>query len=237
MKNVMMNGPIKDLRMSLSNFFITKAGAYLVSLNVLTPTKITLSPDELQLVNNRDWILTKRMIIATAVHLFSDLADKTRIILEKQKDWLPPQVLLSEPKISKGESYQQLPYVMLDHPRCFDATNIFAIRTMFWWGNFFSSTLHLSGSYKQLFEEVLIRNIAGLKKEGHYICINEDPWQHHFEADNYVEMNTRSDEDIKAIIAQQPFIKIALRFPLQQWNEMPALLERSFSELLQQVKT
>lgn len=236
MKNVMMNGPIKDLRMSLSNFFITKAGAYLVSLNVLTYTKITLSPDELQLVNNSDWILTKRMIIDAAVHLFSGLANKTGSILEKEKDWLPLPVLLSEPKISKGESYQQLPYVILDHPRCFDATNIFAIRTMFWWGNFFSCTLHLSGSYKKLFEEALIRNMDVFKKAGYYICINEDQWQHHFETGNYAEMNTRSEEEIKAIITQQPFIKIARRFPLQQWNEMPALLERSFSELLLQVK-
>ena len=55
-------------------------------------------------------------------------------------------IVQSTPKIAKGENYLQLPYVLLDYPRCFDKENIFAIRTMFWWGNFFSITLHLSGS-------------------------------------------------------------------------------------------
>ena len=32
-------------------------------------------------------------------------------------------------------------------PAVFSKENIFAIRTMFWWGNFFSISLHVSGKY------------------------------------------------------------------------------------------
>ena len=237
MKNVMMNGPMKDLMMSLSNFFITKAEAYLVSLNVLTHTKITLSPDELQLVNNTDWILTKRVIIDKTVQFFSELSGTMRNILEKEVTGLPKPVLLSEPKISRGENYRQLPYVMLDYPRCFAATNIFAVRTMFWWGNFFSITLQLSGKYQKLFEENIAKKIVTLEKGNYHICINEDQWQHHFEEDNYVLACSKTAEEMHAILQQQPFIKIARKFSLSQWNEMPALLERSFTEIIELVKT
>jgi hypothetical protein len=51
-------------------------------------------------------------------------------------------------KISRGENYQLLPYIILDYPSYFSRNNIFAVRTMFWWGNFFSITLHLSGDHK-----------------------------------------------------------------------------------------
>ena len=43
-------------------------------------------------------------------------------------DFLPAEMLFHSPKISKGENYKGLPYVMLDYPRCFGKTDIFAIR-------------------------------------------------------------------------------------------------------------
>ena len=62
---------------------------------------------------------------------------------------LPEEVLIQSPKISRGENYNGLPYVMLDYPRCFGKEDVFAMRTMFWWGNFFSITWHLKGKYSK----------------------------------------------------------------------------------------
>jgi hypothetical protein len=41
---------------------------------------------------------------------------------------------------------------------------VFAIRTMFWWGNFFSVTLHMKGNYREHFQEKLIGNYALVRK-------------------------------------------------------------------------
>jgi hypothetical protein len=204
---------------------------------VLTHTKIMLSPDELLLAQNSGWILTKRNIIDKAVQLFSGLCDNMRDIIEAEKAGLSPAAFLSEPKISKGENYRLLPYVILDYPRNFSGGNIFAIRTMFWWGNFFSITLHLAGDQKKIFHEHTDRKIMLLRKEEYYLCINEDQWQHHFEEDNYIPVSSKTNEALHEILQQQSFIKIAHRFSLLQWNEMPGLLERSFSAMIQLVKT
>ena len=64
--------------------------------------------------------------------------------------------LNSSPKISKGENYKGLPWLVLDYPRYFNKEDIFAIRTLFWWGNFFSITLHISGKYKMRYEKKII---------------------------------------------------------------------------------
>jgi len=160
-----------------------------------------------------------------------------RDIVAAEKANLPQAAFLSEPKISKGENYRQLPYVILDYPRNFIGGNIFAVRTMFWWGNFFSITLHLSGDHKKIFYDNIDRKLLLLKKHEYYLCVNEDQWQHHFEEDNYIPVNVKTGDDLVEILQQQPFIKIARRFSLSQWNEIPALLERSFSEMIQLVKT
>ena len=163
-------------------------------------SKLMLSDEEQQLVNNSDWILTKRVIIDKVQQFFGDVSVIQKAILQNEKDWLPAAVLLSEAKISKGENYLQLPFLMLDYPRCFDAKNIFAVRTMFWWGNFFSITIHLSGSYKLMYQENLIANFDKLKQGRFYLCIHESQWHHHFEEDNYKAVDKLTRQETETII-------------------------------------
>ena len=199
-------------------------------------SKLTLSAEEQQLITNAAWILTKRTIIDKVNLVFGGLADTMRGTILQYEKSLPLVVTQSTPKIAKGESYLQLPYVLLDYPRCFDKENVFAIRTMFWWGNFFSCTLHLSGSYKAMFEQALQKNIAGLQKNDFYICVNTNEWQHHFEPDNYLPANKFTQEEIKNILMQQPFIKVAAKFSLHRWSEINVLLEKCFSDVLHLLK-
>ncbi len=200
-----------------------------------TSSKLMLSDDELQLVTNTQWILTKRKIIDKVNGLLGDVAANQQRVIESEKAWLPQQVVVSTPKIAKGENYLQLPYLLLDYPRCFDAENIFAVRTMFWWGNFFSITLHLSGVYKEKFQQKIIDNITGMEEDV-FICIHENEWQHHFEADNYTGIKNLSKEALHSLIIEKQFIKLAIKFPLQPWAELPVLLDQSFVEIIKLLK-
>jgi hypothetical protein len=200
---------------------------------MVNDAKITLSPQELQLVCDTEWILTKRIIIEKVYHLFGELAVSFSGIVEKNRHHLPEAMLGTEPKISKGENYLQLPYVVLDYPRAYHKTNSMAIRTMFWWGNFFSITLHVSGQYKNELQQSLVQRLPLLQEQEWFICINNEQWKHHFESDNYISLNEKSEAEIESIVKQQPFIKVAAKFSLQQWNEMPLLLEEMFNTMIQ----
>lgn len=204
---------------------------------MIQQSKITLSGEELQLVNNTEWILTKRIILDKVVLLFGDIAQVEKKFIATQKSWLFNAAVISEAKITRGENYLQLPWVVLDYPRCFGKENIFAVRTMFWWGNFFSCTLHISGSYKILFEQAIIKNIHFLQKNNYFICINNNEWQHHFNTDNYLPADKLPVAEMEKIITGNRFIKVAVKFPLNNWNEMYGLLEKSFTELVQLLKT
>ena len=198
-------------------------------------SKLMLSDEEQQLVNNPDWILTKRIIIEKVNQFLGALSENQKAVIENEKDWLPLAVVQSTAKISKGENYLQLPYLLLDYPRCFDGENIFAVRTMFWWGNYFSITLQLSGIYKQMFQKKIVE-YPDLAKQHFFICINENQWHHHFEADNYIAVKQLANKDLQDIILKKQFVKLSLNFSLQQWNDIPALLDNSFKKIIEILK-
>jgi hypothetical protein len=192
-------------------------------------TKITLSDKELSLVKNVEWILTKQMIIQKVYDLFSGSVEMVRSAIINIHP-LPDTVRLSVPKIYKGENYLQLPYVIMDYPRCFDKEDIFAIRTMFWWGNFFSITLHLSGIYKVFIKENLY-NRESIHADELFIGVNENQWQHHFEEDNFLPIAQLSQQQRVALFEKNNFVKLAIKFSLDKWHEMPALLNEGYKKM------
>src|SRR5262245_6287586 len=149
-------------------------------------TKIRLSEKEMDLLTNADWILTKNGLMHKVRRLLETLLEQQGNILQQAGQELPAPAFNISPKISKGENYLGLPYLILDQPKVFGKKNIFAIRTMFWWGNYFSTTLHLSGLYKNEYSSRLIFSRSALLKNGFYVCIHPEEWVHHFEKDNYL---------------------------------------------------
>jgi hypothetical protein len=142
-------------------------------------------------------------------------------------------VVQSSPKIARGENYRLLPYVILDYPRCFEKQQVFAIRTMFWWGNAISITLHVSGSYAGPLRKALQQEETLQHLQNYYLCVNDKEWEHHFEADNYQQIALLSSEQVQHIAINSPFIKLAAPFKLQQWNVLPELLEKELVKLIQ----
>ena len=97
----------------------------------------------MELVQNSEWILAKHSIIKKVYGMFGDLNELINAEPESFNYLFPEKNKNQNGKISKGENYRHLPYVILDYPAFFDKENIFTVRTIFWWGNFFSVTLHL----------------------------------------------------------------------------------------------
>ena len=103
---------------------------------------------------------------------------------------------------------------------------------MFWWGNFFSVTLHLSGIYKIEAEERLINSYNGLKEKGFSCYINEDQWEHHFEGDNYILLSEMSETDFEKSVREKLFVKLANKISLQQWDDAEEILQGYFEEII-----
>lgn len=195
-------------------------------------SKIQLSPGELSLVCDAEIILTKNRIIQKTIAL---LAEVQTVVCQLQDSEPLPSPLGINPKISKGENYLGLPYAVLDYPRVAKEGNLFFIRSMFWWGNFFSSTLHLAGSYRDEAIEKIAACYSKLANHHYYIGVSTDPWIHHFEEDNYKRISELSPKTFREVLGQQEHIKIAAKWPLEEWTLAATKLVESWKLLMRLV--
>jgi hypothetical protein len=120
---------------------------------------------------------------------------------------------------------------MLDHPRFFHAEHVLAMRSFFWWGHFFSVTLHLKGKYVDLYRRTLVAHSGMLAAGGYRISVSEDEWQHDLDSEEYVPLAGMTSDELEKLLVSHPFVKIGKRFSLYDWAEMPVLLRRSQQEL------
>jgi len=199
----------------------------------MNKAKIALSPKEMELVTNAEWILTKNAIMQKAWWLLEDLQVEVAARVEQLLATLPKEVLKTTAKISKGENYKGLPYLVLDFPRCFDKDDIFAVRCMFWWGNFFSITLHLAGKYQKQYSGRLIRSYHLLVQNGFFISVGDEQWEHHFDEPNYVEIGNMTETHFIEKIQSPAFIKIANKISVNEWDNARQKLSGYFELIME----
>ena len=195
-------------------------------------TKIQLLPAELELVSSPDIILTKNAILHKIKLFLERLQPKQFEILKDYSSLLPEEILKISPKISRGENYKGLPWLVLDNPRFFQHNNIFAIRTMFWWGNFFSITLHLSGNNKTNILEKLTKNFPVLKENNFFIYNGNDEWEHDLDPNSYKNLSLLNNDEIKQITSTNNFMKLAIKFPIDSFEAIEEKLLRNYELLV-----
>lgn len=189
---------------------------------------VKLSEKEMELVTNTDFILTKNRIIQKVQTLFGEVAADFTSVIQGYSGTLPAEITAIPPKISKGENYEGMPYVMLDYPRCFSKEDVFAVRCFFWWGNFFSINLQLQGKYRKLYE-LKLQQCLSEQLADYAVCIHSDPWKHDFSDENFLPVKAISHP----IIFKQEFIKIATKIPLSEWDNANISYTENFKRLMQ----
>lgn len=186
--------------------------------------KVSLSALELQLVTDESFILTKNSIIQKVYELFGNLSNDYSFYLQQIPD-------SPSPKISKGENYKGLPYVMLDYPRIFSNNDVLAIRSFFWWGKYFSCTLQLKGIYKQSNEKAIM-NLQHQDQFKHFLlCDGIDEWNHDIQ-EGYSTINSITTSPIASL----PLIKLVAVHPLNKWETAEDFFRKTFQQYTRLIK-
>lgn len=191
-----------------------------------------LTSNEMEVMSNRAFLLTKATVLDKTNFLLQQTLDKLTTVVDSGSAQFWPGINQQPGKISRGENYRLLPYQVLDYPAYFDHINICAFRTMFYWGSFFSSTLHLQGECLDAFREKLIANFKQLLNRDIYIAISESPWQYHYEQDNYVLLQPEHE----LIIRGGDFVKLSKKIPLSQYQQVPGFATDYFKFILSVIR-
>lgn len=195
----------------------------------MLPTKLTLSAEERLLMMDTRFILTKNAVLQKMELLLGALSETIREKVQKRALDQTPAFVIS-PKIARGEQYQELPWLMLDYPRLFTKTDTCAIRCFFWWGNYWSVTLQLAGTYLDNCRaevEAFVQRNAG--QENWYLSVGTDPWVHELDSEAYVKASSIDDFYWRE---ERSFLKLAKKIPLEQWDDIFPLLETNMVSLL-----
>ncbi len=194
-------------------------------------SKIHLSPDEMKLVTDPSWILTKHRVIAKVYHLFGALSDQMQAYLAANSALLPAEVLQLPPKISKGEQYEALPYVVLDYPRLFSKDDVFAIRSFFWWGNYFSITWHLKGRFQRQYQQQIAAAMETKQLPHHYFSVAGNEFNFDLNGKDYALTSVDRAKRISSL-QDAPFLKISYRVAFEQWNTAQEQLMQAFQHFI-----
>ena len=177
---------------------------------------LQLSAEESALVMDAGWILTKNSVMEKVVGMMAELS-------EVYKGLWVGGIGPGNAKISRGENYLGMPWVILDYPRIFGREDVLAIRTMFWWGHPFSVTLHLKGRYQAIYLPVIVGRRVELAAAGFHVSIGEDEWRHELVTENYAPIG-----DVEDLGEGRAFIKLSASVGLDRMEEVPRLLEDLF---------
>lgn len=195
----------------------------------MLPANLTLSEEQRELMMNDRFILTKNAVLEQMEAFFGQLCNRIRVQVEKA-GFSDSELFITNPKISKGEQYQQLPWVMLDYPRLFNKTDSCAVRCFFWWGQYWSITLQLSGRFLLEYQQELAVFVNDrIHEPDWYISTGDDPWQHDLHSGHYMPTTAVNQSYWQE---ERSYLKLVKKIPLEQWDQISVLMEDNYSALI-----
>lgn len=192
---------------------------------------MTPSDEELSVLQNQEFLKLKNSVSEKVIAYLAEIERELHREINLSSFPFPEQTFLKAGKISRGEQYRLLPYFILDYPRLFSKEEVFAFRTMLWWGNHFSCTLHLAGPVLNSFRKSIISNLQ--KEKDLYFCVNAEPWDYHYGEENYVQIKHLDQKKIVDQIEKNGFVKISAYISISEWHDFKRFTLTSFARFLQ----
>ncbi|MFM2049071.1 MAG: hypothetical protein RI955_1619 [Bacteroidota bacterium] len=166
---------------------------------------ISLSDQQKSIWLNTDFFLHKKEITSKIYASGSTIIES----IKTTSFCVNTALQFQNPKISKGENYNNLPWVMVDFPCIFSIENIFAFRMFFLWGTEINFFFLLKGIFLNQCLPYILQNIYKEDFKDVLICKNENLWQHHVD-EKYRSIQSFNIEQLKLKIEQQGFLKLAI---------------------------
>lgn len=177
------------------------------------------SDSELQLALNRDVFLTKNRIIGLVYEQFGEIGRVAFNVFDPLKSKFP-EALDILPKISKGENYEGLPWVMLDYPRNFNNhTGHFAGRILFWWGNYFLVQVQVSGKFLPDFLNLINQGLIPMEIKNYPVLAGFiiDPWDYKLPQKSLISLN-QVNKPFQ--IETDKIFKLVISVPIEQYEDV-----------------
>lgn len=178
------------------------------------PETQTWSEKEFRLVNHIEVFQNKPAILKKAENRLLDLKktlEKEIILCSKN---LPDNLDLAKNQIARGENHNGFPYLSLDYPQNFSKTEMFTLRTLFWWGHYLGFSLILKGNNLEKFLAKLLKNRNVEPFNDIYVSLAPNPFEWEINETNFSLVRKTSPAELRKTILNLDYLKIIRVFPL-----------------------
>lgn len=187
---------------------------------------IKLTKHELNFALDTSYPLAKHQIVQKVSQLFQQLGQK--LVRDFENNEL---IGSSEYKITRGENYRHMPYLVLDFPRINGKNFPIVCRTLFWWGHYFSCNVIVQTALIDL--EATAALLAHKKKVR--LLTGNDLWEQDLKSEAYTKLNKLSQAEIRTLLDQQEYLKIGTKININDYDRLEELASGAYSTMLSQV--
>ncbi len=185
-----------------------------------------LTKHELNFAKSTVYPITKQEIIQKVGVLFQELGKN---LCHQVNDHLP--LKSTAYKITRGENYKRMPYVVLDYPQLSGNQFPVVCRTLFWWGHYFSCSLLIRRDLIDI--EATAKTILKLKKCR--IWIGTNLWEHDLKSGEYAKVAKMSCAEIITILEAQPYLKLTAKIPLEAFGSVSQRATAVYADWLKEI--
>lgn len=183
---------------------------------------MVFSEQELALVFNANFIYQKNKLLQNVSILLGELAETLQDKMLPLRLKFNSELLDKSGKISRGEQYKGLPYLVLDAPFLMKDKEFIICRTMFWWGHYITLNILIKGNYFKAntldLKDNLKMNQAILFLKG------KDLWDNDLNSSSYKEINESNTSEIISQFDDFGFLRLSKKL---RFEELGSLEEKA----------
>lgn len=180
----------------------------------------SFTPSELCVLHDKQFFEIKHAITHKWEQFLSHLAENIQKWLSDTPNCsLPDEVKQTTPKISKGENYQGMPYMVLDYPRYFGKEDTLAFRNILLWNRGLYSTWFFEGKYMHYAVQTFTKHATNSM----YLHQNPDKWKHELTEQDILLSIPENVADYNLTLLHQTqkylqYLKFTKFLSFQEWN-------------------
>ena len=174
----------------------------------------TWSEKEIKLVNHVEVFQEKPAILKKVQNRLVDLQKELESEIVPIASALPNGLDITKNQIVRGENHNGFPYLSLDYPQNFSKTEMFTMRTLFWWGHYLGFSLILKGEHLKNHIERLLQNKNTKPFKDIYVSLTTNPFEWELNETNFSLISESNTENLQKTILDLGYLKIIRVFPI-----------------------
>ena len=169
---------------------------------------LSWSEKELRLVKHVELFQCKPAILQKTENRFGALQKGLEKEIIPLATYLPKNLDLVKNQIARGENHNGFPFLSLDYPQNFSKTEMFTMRTLFWWGHYLGFSLILKGERLAIYSQRLLENYKTKHFQDIFVCLAPTPWEWELNAKNYSLVSKVNAKEFQKTILELGYLKL-----------------------------